>query len=56
VGGGAAAEERDDREATAALLMLNTDRRAWAGAAGRTGKAAAGTGGRGMSVRDLLSG
>ncbi|KAF2808478.1 uncharacterized protein BDZ99DRAFT_56609 [Mytilinidion resinicola] len=37
-------DERDceDREATEALLMLNTDRRSW--------------GGRGMSVRDLLSG
>ncbi|KAF2084425.1 hypothetical protein K490DRAFT_49076 [Saccharata proteae CBS 121410] len=34
---------REDREATQALLMLNCDRRAW-------------TGGRGMSVRDLLSG
>ncbi|KAI8936586.1 hypothetical protein NX059_006988 [Plenodomus lindquistii] len=35
--------DREDREATAALLMLNTDRRSWSGA-------------RGMSVKDLLSG
>ncbi|KAH9870659.1 hypothetical protein IAQ61_006137 [Plenodomus lingam] len=35
--------DREDQEATAALLMLNTDRRSWSGA-------------RGMSVRDLLSG
>jgi hypothetical protein len=38
--------DKDDHEATAALLMLNTDRRSWSGP----------TGGRGMSVRDLLSG
>jgi len=38
--------ERDDHEATAALLMLNTDRRSWSGPSG----------GRGMSVKDLLSG
>ncbi|KAF2856188.1 hypothetical protein T440DRAFT_463523 [Plenodomus tracheiphilus IPT5] len=35
--------DREDQEATAALLMLNTDRRSWSGA-------------RGMSVKDLLSG
>jgi hypothetical protein len=35
--------DREDHEATEALLMLNTDRRSWCG-------------GRGMSVRDLLSG
>jgi hypothetical protein len=34
--------DREDHEATEALLMLNTDRRTWSG--------------RGMSVRDLLSG
>lgn len=41
-----------DQEATAALLMLNTDRRKWAAPAtdGRS------RGGTGMSVRDLLSG
>ncbi|KAF2120722.1 hypothetical protein BDV96DRAFT_609854 [Lophiotrema nucula] len=36
--------DREDHEATEALLMLNTDRRSWNG------------GGRGMSVKDLLSG
>jgi hypothetical protein len=36
--------EKDDHEATAALLMLNTDRRTWNGPT------------RGMSVKDLLSG
>jgi hypothetical protein len=35
--------DREDHEATEALLMLNTDRRSWCG-------------GRGMSVKDLLSG
>lgn len=35
--------DREDQEATAALLMLNTDRRSWSGA-------------RGMSVKDLLIG
>lgn len=35
--------DREDQEATAALLMLNTDRRCWNGA-------------RGISVKDLLSG
>ncbi|KAE9962444.1 hypothetical protein BLS_000308 [Venturia inaequalis] len=38
--------EQGDHEATAALLMLNTDRRNWSGPSG----------GRGMSVKDLLSG
>jgi hypothetical protein len=38
--------EQGDHEATAALLMLNTDRRSWSGPSG----------GRGMSVKDLLSG
>jgi hypothetical protein len=37
--------EKDDHEATAALLMLNTDRRSWSGP----------TSGRSMSVKDLLS-
>ena len=37
-------EDKEDQEATAALLMLNTDRR-WSGPSGV----------RGMSVRDLLS-
>ena len=37
--------DRDDHEATAALLMLNTDRRSWSGQSGV----------RGMSVKDLLS-
>lgn len=40
------AMEKDDHEATAALLMLNTDRRSWSGP----------TSGRSMSVKDLLSG
>jgi len=35
--------DREDQEATAALLMLNTDRRSWSGP-------------RGISVKDLLSG
>ena len=40
--------QRDmDQEATAALLMLNTDRRGTLGSVGGSG--------RGMSVRDLLS-
>lgn len=38
--------EQGDHEATAALLMLNTDRRNWSGPKGA----------RGMSVKDLLSG
>ncbi|KAF2428637.1 hypothetical protein EJ08DRAFT_671396 [Tothia fuscella] len=41
------AMEKDDHEATAALLMLNTDRRKWS---------TPGSSSRGMSVRDLLSG
>ncbi len=41
--GGSRGRDKDDHEATAALLMLNTDRRSWSG-------------GRGMSVKDLLSG
>jgi hypothetical protein len=55
----------EDQEATAALLMLNTDRRSWAERGGgnggerktgegrsvETGKSS----GRGMSVKDLLS-
>ncbi|GAB7350830.1 hypothetical protein MBLNU459_g1363t1 [Dothideomycetes sp. NU459] len=46
-GGGADARRREhelDKEAMAALLMLNSDRRAWKDSSGR-----------GMSVRDLLS-
>ncbi|QDS74396.1 hypothetical protein FKW77_005618 [Venturia effusa] len=38
--------EQGDQEATAALLMLNSDRRSWTGPSGA----------RGMSVKDLLSG
>lgn len=41
--------EKDDHEATAALLMLNTDRRSWSSAGGNVSA-------RSMSVRDLLSG
>jgi hypothetical protein len=44
--GSVKALEQVDHEATAALLMLNTDRRSWSGLKG----------GRGMSVKDLLSG
>ena len=44
--GNVKALEQGDHEATAALLMLNTDRRSWNGQKG----------GRGMSVKDLLSG
>jgi hypothetical protein len=48
-----------DQEATAALLMLNTDRRQWRGsgvakAAGNDSSSRRSSGG--MSVRDLLSG
>jgi hypothetical protein len=43
---GAKPTDKDDREATTALLMLNTDRRSWSGP----------TSGRSMSVKDLLSG
>ncbi|KAF1968344.1 hypothetical protein BU23DRAFT_558576 [Bimuria novae-zelandiae CBS 107.79] len=42
--------DREDHEATEALLMLNTDRRSW------NGSTAGQRGGRGMSVRDLLTG
>jgi hypothetical protein len=58
--------EKDDHEATTALLMLNTDRRSWSGPSGGNGSgqgsagggnaSTRGDGGRGMSVRDLLSG
>ena len=51
--------ERSDREAMAALLMLNSDRRSgtWDGAAEGEGKerAVGRRGGGAMSVRDLLS-
>ena len=46
--------EKDDHEATAALLMLNTDRRSWSSNNGSGG--GGGGAGRSMSVRDLLSG
>ena len=42
--------DREDHEATEALLMLNTDRRSWNGSTSGQG------GGRGMSVKDLLTG
>jgi hypothetical protein len=42
--------DREDHEATEALLMLNTDRRSWHGS--NSGHC----GGRGMSVKDLLTG
>ncbi|OJD38680.1 hlh transcription [Diplodia corticola] len=45
-------DSRDDHEATAALLMLNSDRRSWSGA----NSTASTPGSRGMSVKDLLSG
>jgi hypothetical protein len=46
-----------DQEATAALLMLNCDRRQWCGTGiGKAGDDRRGSGGGGMSVRDLLSG
>lgn len=46
-----------DQEATAALLMLNCDRRQWRGTGvGKAGDDRRGSGGGGMSVRDLLSG
>lgn len=48
-------EERDlDHEATAALLMLNSDRRGLGGSGGN-GSGITSNSGRGMSVRDLLS-
>ncbi|KAF2667916.1 hypothetical protein BT63DRAFT_441459 [Microthyrium microscopicum] len=54
------APQSEDQEATAALLLLNTDRRSWsergsassASASGGQGQAG---GGRSMSVRDLLT-
>jgi hypothetical protein len=64
-GGGAVAASRSelelDQEATAALLMLNSDRRQWRGvgvakAAGDDSSSRRSSGGGGMSVRDLLSG
>jgi hypothetical protein len=55
-GGGAEPLEKDDHEATAALLMLNTDRRSWSSNNGGSAGSAGGAGGRSMSVRDLLSG
>lgn len=53
---GARSELELDREATAALLMLNSDRRVWRGKAAAGGDDRRGSGGGGMSVRDLLSG
>jgi hypothetical protein len=54
---GARSELELDQEATAALLMLNCDRRQWRGTGiGKTGDDRRGSGGGGMSVRDLLSG
>lgn len=47
--------ERDlDQEATAALLMLNSDRRGTIGSGSGRGSGSGGSG-RGMSVKDLLS-
>jgi hypothetical protein len=46
-----------DQEATAALLMLNSDRRQWRGVAkADDSNSRRSSGGGGMSVRDLLSG
>lgn len=45
-------EHELDQEATAALLMLNHDRRNWRGSKDGT----SGRGSGGMSVKDLLSG
>lgn len=54
---GARSELELDQEATAALLMLNTDRRQWRGSAiGKSGDGRRESGSGGMSVRDLLSG
>lgn len=54
---GARSELELDQEATAALLMLNTDRRQWRGSGiGKAGDGRRESGGGGMSVRDLLSG
>jgi hypothetical protein len=56
---------QEDQEATAALLMLNTDRRSWSekggtssvtGAHGPEKTQTGSSSGRGMSVKDLLSG
>jgi hypothetical protein len=54
-GGGGEGLEKDDHEATAALLMLNTDRRSWSSTNG-SGGGNGGIAGRSMSVKDLLSG
>lgn len=48
-------EHELDQEATAALLMLNNDRRSWQRGQ-REGESTGRSGGNGMSVRDLLSG
>jgi hypothetical protein len=54
---GARSELELDQEATAALLMLNSDRRQWRGTGiGKAGDDRRGSGAGGMSVRDLLSG
>ena len=54
---GARSELELDQEATAALLMLNSDRRQWRGTGiGKPGDGRRESGGGGMSVRDLLSG
>lgn len=54
---GVRSEQELDQEATAALLMLNSDRRQWRGSGiGKAGDDRRGSGGGGMSVRDLLSG
>lgn len=54
---GARSELELDQEATAALLMLNSDRRQWRGTGiGKAGDERRGSGAGGMSVRDLLSG
>lgn len=45
-------DTREDHEATAALLMLNNDRRTWNGLESKLST----PGSRGMSVKDLLSG
>lgn len=45
-------DSREDHEATAALLMLNSDRRTWSGANSKASTPVS----RGMSVKDLLSG
>ncbi|KAK5168346.1 uncharacterized protein LTR77_006916 [Saxophila tyrrhenica] len=50
----ARSEQELDQEATAALLMLNHDRRSWKGR--QSEGSGTGRSGTGMSVRDLLSG